>query len=175
MRRSFFPYSLIFGLSILLTDCGFQLRGSGGTTIPDAWKSMYLATGNPNSELSYAVKISFTTNGVVWASERSEAVYVLRLGPEKFQQRNLSLNSQARASELELTLTAEFSVMDTEGNEVLASSEAIVVEQMENDPRNVVGKAEEINILKIEMRNELARQVMRRISFYAASTQSRNP
>ena len=33
-----------------------------------------------------------------------------------------------------------------------------------------VGKAEEIRILKTEMRTELAQQIMRRIGFYAAST-----
>ena len=39
---------------------------------------------------------------------------------------------------------------------------------MENDPRNVVGKAEEIRILKSEMRADLSRQIMRRIGFFAA-------
>jgi len=47
-----------------------------------------------------------------------------------------------------------------------------VVKQMENDPQNVVGKAEEIRILKSEMRSELARQIMRRIAFYAAAQEA---
>ena len=40
---------------------------------------------------------------------------------------------------------------------------------MENDPRNVVGKAEEITLLRDEMRGELAEQMLRRIGFFAAS------
>ncbi len=52
---------------------------------------------------------------------------------------------------------------------MLPADEATVTKQMENDPRNVVGKAEEIRILRSEMRVELAQQIMRRISFYAAS------
>ena len=43
---------------------------------------------------------------------------------------------------------------------------------MENDPRNVVGKAGEMRLIQAEMRTELAEQIMRRIGFYAASTQS---
>ena len=97
------------------------------------------------------------------------------LGPERFQQRNLSLNSQARASEFELTLQSKFSVMDADGTEVMADTDATVVKQMENDPRNVVGKAGEISILRIEMRTELAQQIMRRIGFYAASTVPATP
>jgi len=42
---------------------------------------------------------------------------------------------------------------------------------MENDPRNVVGKAEEIRILKDEMRTEIAQQIIRRIDFHVASIQ----
>ena len=40
---------------------------------------------------------------------------------------------------------------------------------MENDPRNAMGKAEELRIHKNEMRTELAQQIMRRIGFFAAS------
>jgi len=46
-----------------------------------------------------------------------------------------------------------------------------VIKQMENDPRNVVGKAEEVRILRSEMRSELVQQMIRRIGFFAASTQ----
>jgi LPS-assembly lipoprotein len=48
-------------------------------------------------------------------------------------------------------------------------SEAVVTKQMENDPSNVVGKAEEIRILQAEMRGELAQQILRRIGFHAAA------
>ena len=48
-----------------------------------------------------------------------------------------------------------------------------VVKQMENDPRNVVGKSEEINLLREEMRAELAQQIVRRIGFFASILQQR--
>jgi LPS-assembly lipoprotein len=53
----------------------------------------------------------------------------------------------------------------------MESSDASVVKQMENDPRNVVGKAEEVRILRSEMRTELIQQIMRRIGYFAISTQ----
>ena len=157
-------------LTALLGACGFQLRGTGlsGTLLPEDWKRMSLVTGNPNSELSREIDTRFAANGIEW-TERDGANYLLRVGPEQFTQQNLSLNSEARAAEFELTLKARFTVSDAAGQVVMEEADAIVVKQMENDPRNVVGKAEEIALLRGEMRGELAEQMLRRIGFFAAS------
>ncbi len=154
----------------LFTGCGFQLRGDNtATALPPSWQQMNLLTANPNSEFSREVQARFSANGIVWV-DRDEAAYVLRLGPENFSQRNLSLNAEARAAEFELTMKTNFSVAAADGTEEIEDADAVVIKQMENDPRNVVGKAEEVRILKDEMRGELAQQILRRIGFYAAST-----
>jgi len=41
---------------------------------------------------------------------------------------------------------------------------ASVSQQMLNDPRNVVGKTEEMRLLREEMRRDLAAQIVRRVS-----------
>ena len=98
------PYlkaAAVFVLAVSLTACGFQLRGSqAATALPESWQRFNLVTGNPNSEFSREVEARFAANGIVWV-ERNEADYLLRLGPERFSQRNLSLNAQARAAEFE--------------------------------------------------------------------------
>ena len=161
----------LLGTVLILAGCGFQLRGaSTATALPEDWQKMHLVTGNPNSEFSREVQSRFAANGIIWV-EREEADHVLRLGPENFSQRNLSLNAEARAAEFELTMKTNFSVDGVSGEEVIEASSAAVIKQMENDPRNVVGKAEEIRILKVEMRTELAQQILRRIVFYAASAE----
>jgi len=171
MQRRIASFTLILGISCLLCACGFQLRGTGGgsgAALPEPWKKMHLITGNPNSEFSRAVLRVFTTDGIQW-SDKDDANYLLLLGPERFSQSNLSLNAEARVSQLELTMKTTFSVVAASGSEVIADTTASVVQQMENDPRNAMGKAEEIRIHKNEMRTELAQQVMRRIGFFAAS------
>jgi len=174
MRRQVFSYITVLAFAGLLSACGFQLRGVGGNTVtvPDEWKSMYLASGNPNSELARAVVSQFAASGVEW-SDRKTANFILQLGPERFEQRNLSLNAEARAAEFELTMRTDFTVRQAKNNtEVIPQTSAATVKQMENDPRNVVGKAEEVRLLKSEMRTELARQIMRRIGFFAAGNQA---
>ncbi len=171
MHQRLIPAALLLGAACLLAACGFQLRGTGGEVdVPDAWRYMYLSTNNPNSEFSRAVRTHFATNGVEW-QDRDEANYRVVLGPERFTQRNLSLNADARAAEFELIMHSTFSVLDNQGKVVMPDTTGSVIKQMENDPQNVVGKAEEMRLLKSEMRGELARQIMRRIAFFAASHQ----
>jgi len=169
MPRRLASYTLILGITCLLCACGFQLRGTGGgSTLPASWKKMHLVTGNPNGEFSLAVKRVFTTNGVEW-SDRASASHSLVLGAERYSETNLSLNKEARVSQLELTMQSTFSVIGADGREVMPDTTASVVRQMENDPRNAMGKSEEVRILKSEMHTELAQQIVRRISFFASS------
>ena len=168
-RPSLYQSIPVLGLLCLLGACGFQLRGTGGTSVPDAWKKMHLVTSNPNGELSRELQNTFSAVGVVWLDE-DEANYTVKIGGERFRQRNLSINAQARASEFELTMVTTFSVRKVQGEQVIEPTEATVVKQMENDPRNVVGKAEEVRILQAEMRTELVQQILRRIGYFATST-----
>ncbi|MEQ8801913.1 MAG: LPS assembly lipoprotein LptE, partial [Haliea sp.] len=146
-----------------------QLRGAASSTgLPEDWRQLYLATANPNSEFSRDLQARFSANGIEWV-ERSVAAYILALGPERFRQRNLSLMSEARAAEFELSMQASFAVRAPDGSLAMEPANAVIVKQMENDPRNVVGKAEEIRILQREMRAELSQQILRRIGFHAAA------
>lgn len=161
-------------LACVLTACGFQLRGTGGTSLPEPWKKMFLSTSNPNGELSRELQSTFSANDITWV-DTELANYTLSVGREQFRQRNLSINAQARASEFELTMSTVFWVRNAAGEQVIEASEATVVKQMENDPSNVVGKAEEVRLLKTEMRTELVQQILRRVGYFASSSSALAP
>ena len=169
MRQKAFRFSLLLLTCTLLAACGFQLRGTGGgLEVPEEWLEMHLSSNNPNGELSREVSNQFAAQGVNW-QEVEVANYTLKLGRERVSQRNLSLNAQARAAEIELTMRVQFSVVDAQGEEVIPPSDATVVQQMENDPSNVVGKTEEARLIRAEMRTEIAQQMLRRIAFFASA------
>lgn len=173
MRRHFIQFSTILGITCLLAACGFQLRGVGSNSysLPQEWTSMFLETGNPNGEFTRAVIVQLAANGVQW-TDREQANLRLVLSPERFEQRSLSLNAEARVAEYELTMSSQFSILDASNKEIVPPTTVSVVKQMENDPRNVVGKSGEAQLLQNEMRADLAQQIMRRISFFANSSQS---
>lgn len=181
--RNFMPKNILYsrvpailialGLCIALSACGFQLRGTGDYSklLPESWKSLALVSGNPNSEFSREIQSQFSASGVQW-QEGDTANYSLIVNPEKFKQDNLSLSSDARAAEYELTMSTQFTVLDANKQVAMEETKVAVVKQMENDPRNVVGKEEEIRLLQTEMRAELAQQILRRIGFFASRTQA---
>ena len=150
------------GSLLLLAGCGFQLKGSGDADLALDGLTIRLISGQPRAELTLAVTKELIANGLVMTDE-ADASASLELQPEQFSQRNLSLTAQARAAELELTLATDFTFTQPDHNPV--NARATVSRQMLNDPRNVVGKTEELRLLRDEMRRDLAAQIVRRVSY----------
>ena len=146
-----------------LAGCGFQLKGSDAASSSAKLEGMtlQLISSQPRSELTREVSRALSARGLILLEE-GDATLTLVLQPEQFTQRNVSLTAQARAAELELTLFTDFTLNQPESDPIEAR--ATVIRQMLNDPRNVVGKTEEIRLLREEMRRDLADQIARRIS-----------
>jgi LPS-assembly lipoprotein len=149
-----------------LVGCGFQLRGS--IDLPPAWKTLHLTTASPNSELNRELRDSFEANGIEWV-DRAEAPYVLTVGSEEFERRNLTIGRDAKAAEFELIMSTTLQVTDREGVELMPTTELSSQKVMTNDPENITGKVEESRLLQREMRRELVRQIMRQIRFLATA------
>ena len=147
-----------------LAGCGFQLKGSDANSSSAKLEGMtlQLISSQPRSELTREVSKALSAAGLMLLEE-GDAMLTLVLQPEQFMQRNISLTAQARSAELELTLFADFT-LNQQASEPI-DARATVTRQMLNDPRNVVGKTEEIRLLREEMRRNLADQVARRVSY----------
>ena len=97
-----YRHLIVAGLVLGLASCGFQLRGN--IDIPPEWQELRMVSPSPNGELAREVRDGFSNNGVQWV-DAATANYVLRLDDERFEQRNLTIGSNARATEFELTLS----------------------------------------------------------------------
>ena len=146
-----------------LAGCGFQLKGSDAASSSAKLEGMtlQLISSQPRSELTREVSRALSATGLMLLEE-GDVMLTLMLQPEQFAQRNVSLTAQARAAELELTLFADFTLNQQASDPI--DARATVTRQMLNDPRNVVGKTEEIRLLREEMRRDLAAQIARRVS-----------
>ena len=146
-----------------LAGCGFQLKGSdaASSSVKLEGMTLQLISSQPRSQLTREVSRALSATGLMLLEE-GDAMLTLVLQPEQFMQRNVSLTAQARAAELELTLSADFTLNQQASDPI--DARATVTRQMLNDPRNVVGKTEEIRLLREEMRRDLADQIARRVS-----------
>ncbi len=161
----YIPLSALL-LSLTLSACGFQLRGI--VDIPPAWLAMHMQSPSPNSELTSGLRAALSSNDVQWLDAR-DANYTLQLGNEEFAQRNLTIGSNARATEFELKLSTTLRVTNRQGQTVAPKAEVTVTKIMTHDPENITGKVAESNLLRKEMRAELVQQLMRRIRFLATN------
>ena len=150
-------------LLMCLAGCGFQLKGSdaASSSIKLEGMTLQLISSQHRSELTREVSRALSATGLMLLEE-GDAMLTLVLKTEQFMRRNVSLTAQTRAAELELTIFADFALNQQESDPI--DARATVTRQMLNDPRNVVGKTEEIRLLREEMRRDLADQIARRVS-----------
>lgn len=147
---------------IALGGCGFQLKGTAQEGNSE-WEglSLRLISTDPRGELTREVARELSSMKIM-LTEDLETPTRLTLREEQFTQRNVSLTAQARAAEMELTLSVDYVLQQEEM--LPLEGTASVSQQMLNDPRNVVGKTEEMRLLREEMRRDLAAQIVRRVS-----------
>jgi LPS-assembly lipoprotein len=159
--------SIVFMLGMcLLSACGFHLRGS--LQLPPAWTELHLASASPNSELSRALREGAERGGVNWR-DRDAANFIITLGDERFERRNLTIGTNARAAEIELQMTASLAVTEADGTELMPATDLSTFKIITNDPENISGKVEEARLLRAEMREDLAQQMLRKMRFLATT------
>jgi LPS-assembly lipoprotein len=101
-------------------------------------------------------------------SSTSDAGLTLYVDLETFEQRSLSLTARARAAEIELRASVVFS-LKLNGEWLIENETVTVVDQMLNDPLNVVGKTEELRLLQEELRTALVAALTRRLNYTIAA------
>ncbi|WP_219115159.1 LPS assembly lipoprotein LptE [Janthinobacterium sp. UMAB-56] len=157
---------LALGLTVLLSACGFHLRGSNGSfMLPFA--TMYI--GLPDtSPLAIGLKRYIRAIGsteVVNTREGADAVLEVLTDPEKNRSKTiLSLNKNGRVQEYQLGYSINFRVLDKAGNQLLAPTTISLVRPITFDESQVLAKETEEAALYRDMRNDLVQQIMRRLA-----------
>ena len=146
-------------LTALLTGCGFTLRGT--VDLPDALQTLQLESPSPDSELVREVRRMLRNNEVTLVDDAPATAWSLGVGSEQASERVLSVNANARAGEYELT--SSVAVQLRRGTEILGPETLTVSRVYLADPENAVAKNEEAELIRTEMRRELAQQILRRL------------
>jgi LPS-assembly lipoprotein len=149
----------ILVLTLALAGCGFTLRGS--VDLPPELHTLQVESPVPNSELVREVSRMLRNNAVMLTDTPADNVWRLGIGAEQVRERVLSVNANARAGEYELTMDVAAQLRrgaQMVGPETLSVSRVYLA-----DPENAVAKNEEAELIRNEMRRELAQQILRRL------------
>lgn len=153
-------------VTLLLTGCGFTLRGTA--ELPAALQPLHLENVDSATPLGRELLRVMNSNKVALAETAAPNGYTLALGGETANERALSVNANARAGEYEITLAAMWQLRRN-GAAVMEAETLSLSKVYLADPENAIAKNEEAELIRTEMRRELAQQLLRRLQTFAAS------
>jgi len=155
------PFHLLLIISLAcLSACGFHLRGTA--QIPAALQSIALTGNDGNSDMLQELRRALEAGDVTVLETPEASGFVLALGTESLSERVLSVNSNARAGEFELTMSVPFQLRNS--GTVIVGPEDLSIEKVYlADPNNAVAKDEERELMAEEMRLELVNLILRRL------------
>lgn len=150
---------LVMGLAVLLSACGFQLRGTGTNQL--ALKELDVSARNAYGDTVTQLRQVLENSGV---HVYTGATYKLVLLDEKESQRNLSYASAGRASDVELSTVVNFEVQGL--NQLPLLDDKVEIQKVvSHDGNNIVGSDSEVTQVRKEMRRELIQRLMVRLQF----------
>jgi len=148
---------LVMGLAVLLSACGFQLRGTGNYDM--AFKELDLSARNAYGETVTQLRQVLQNSGV---EIHTGAPYKLVLTNEQETQRSLSYAGAGRSTEFELTSVLNYQILSSD-NLVLLDDKMQVQKVYIHDGSNLVGTDQEANEVRKEMRRDLVQRMVLRL------------
>jgi LPS-assembly lipoprotein len=149
---------LVMGLAVLLSACGFQLRGTGTNEM--AIRELDLSARNAYGETVTQLRQVLQSSGVkVYAG----APYKLVLTDEQESQRILSYAGAGRTGEYQVSTVLSYDIRGAQGLPLL-SDKLEVQKIFIHDGNNLVGSDQEATTARVETRRELVQRMMLRLS-----------
>ena len=156
-KRLTLPLALL-GMTLLLSACGFKLRGM--MDVPDALRQVQLEVASPNSQIEDELRRALTANRIALTGD---ARYRLTLLRERHSRRSATLTGNADVAEYELRSEAWFSVIDREqDNQPVIDARRVMLERVySNDPDNITASGSQESLIRQQMQQDLAQQILR--------------
>lgn len=144
--------------SLLLSACGFQLRGLAQLSF-----HKILIQGSTLS-LSQDLKKSLETNGVKVVTDSEDAELMLELLTEATDKRILSIGGDGKVSEYTLSYQASFRTRAAT-NPLWGDVQTVQTSRnFAYNDANLLGKADEEAMLMSDMRKDVMRELLRRLT-----------
>ena len=148
---------LVIGLAVVLSACGFQLRGTGTTEL--SVKEMDVSARNAYGETVTQLRQVLERNGV---NLHAGAPYRLVLTNEQENQRAATYTGGSRSAEYELTTVLNYSIQGLNNLELL-SDKLEMRKVYVRDGSNITGSEQEAKRARDEMRRDLVNAMVVRL------------
>lgn len=163
MKQSFRIVFVALLAMLVLSACGFRLRGTGPQPeLP--FKTLFVSVAE-TSPIGVQLRRNLDVmSNIQIVTDRKLADAALEVLNEGRDKQVLSLNSQGRVREYTLLYRLNFRVVDKEGRQLLAPTELVIRRIQSFNENQVLAKEAEEATLFREMQSDLVQQVLRRVS-----------
>jgi LPS-assembly lipoprotein len=162
MRK--FSVLLYLSLSLLLSACGFKLRGD--YQIPEQFKQLHVASRQSHAPMQRTLKARLSSFDIALIDDPIEAqqsnTSVIVLQPERLERQLLSLFATGQVAEYELIYTLNYQVITP--NEEPFDFTVDIIREYIDDPDAVLAKSRELDLIVSEMREQAADNVIRQLA-----------
>jgi LPS-assembly lipoprotein len=158
-------------LALLLTGCGFKLRGQ--SDLPPVLAKTYIKTnqpaGAPPSTLAQTLARLLASNRAQILTSPEQATAIIEILKEESKTRTLAANRSGNVREYTLTYSVEYRVTRANGTVLLAHDQITSSRDLIYSETAVLGKQEGENLALRELENDAARTLLRRLEALKAT------
>lgn len=151
---------LVILTSVLLTACGFQLRGQAGMP----FEKLYMEAANPGTPFIVDLRRNLEANKVKLVNKAEEADVVLHIVSEAPDKQILTLGGGGRVNEFQLHYRVSLRAYDLKHHDWIPAEEMVLSRDYVYDDSKVLAKEAEEILLYQSMRTDMVQQIIRRLS-----------
>ena len=149
-------------LAVLLSACGFHLRGD--VEVPEWLSNVAIITKTKDKELTSILKTQLEGYKIEVNSEPFRAKYWLIINNSNFQQQIVSVGASTNPRQYQLILTVEFLLQAREGRVIQAPKKITITRQLTVNNDRILGSNNEESILISEMKQDAVIQIINRLA-----------
>ncbi|MEM1080283.1 MAG: LPS assembly lipoprotein LptE [Pseudomonadota bacterium] len=154
-------------ISLTLCACGFQLRGSA--SLPKAMNTTFIQSSNPTGLFTRELSLLLEANGVDVVDTMSEGAARLVIADERITRRPLTVSADARVREFELVFDLRFSLLAADGSVLIEPETLRLAREFQFDEQEILGAASEEELLREDLRRNMAATLVRRLEAFGRS------
>ena len=158
----------LIGLCLLVTACGFQLRGEA--RLPATMAETWLDIRDENSPFARELTLVLRANGVRVITTASDDAARLRVHSERMRREALTISGDARVREFVLIFDVDFELTDPQGNVLIERETLRLMRDYSFDEQEILAASREEEFLRNDLRRNMAAQMLRRLEALGATS-----
>jgi len=158
MKKSIIP----FVCALFLCACGFHLRGM--VDIPTWIESITIVAQDENKTLAELLETQLEGYKIKVTEDPSQAKYWLVINYSTLQQHIISIGASTNPRQYQLIMTTSFLLKTREGQVVKPAQKVMATRQLTVNNDRILVSNEEESLLINEMRQDIAMQIINRLS-----------